>query len=154
MQQDDVVSTLKDLIEICKDGEEGFKACVEDASGRHPDLKTMLVARQHDCAAAGAELRDILRMQGEKPASGGTVSGALYRGWLNIRTAITGKDDLTVLNECERGEDAAVDAYKKALTKNLPADIRMIVERQYHGVLRNHDLIRNLRDQVRVSEHH
>ena len=29
MQQDDVVSTLKDLIEICKDGEEGFKACVD-----------------------------------------------------------------------------------------------------------------------------
>jgi uncharacterized protein (TIGR02284 family) len=151
MNNDDIISTLNDLIETSKDGEQGFKACVEDASDRHPQLKTMLADRQRGCAAAASELQDLVRAQGGDPATGSSVGGALHRGWLNVRTAITGKDDETVLNECERGEDVAVKSYRKALGKDLPANIRLVVERQYQGVLRNHDQIKALRDQVQVS---
>jgi uncharacterized protein (TIGR02284 family) len=51
-----------------------------------------------------------------------------------------------VLAECERGEDAAKAAYEAALQKNLPADVRTLVERQYQGVKANHDRVRNLRN--------
>jgi uncharacterized protein (TIGR02284 family) len=33
------------------------------------------------------------------------------------------------------------------LEKELPADVRAIVERQYQGVLQTHDRVRDLRDQ-------
>lgn len=55
-----------------------------------------------------------------------------------------------MLNECERGEDVAKKSYKQALEKDLPADIRQVVERQYQGVLRNHDQIKALRDAERA----
>ncbi|MES2070541.1 MAG: PA2169 family four-helix-bundle protein [Pseudomonadota bacterium] len=151
MENDDIISTLNDLIETCKDGEEGFKTCSEDASDRHPELKTMLAERQRGCAAAARELQDLVRAQGGDPETSSSVAGALHRSWVNIKTAITGKDDETVLIECERGEDSAVRAYRKALEKDLPAHIRLVVERQYEGVLRNHDQIKNLRDQVKVG---
>ncbi|GGC76075.1 PA2169 family four-helix-bundle protein [Undibacterium terreum] len=150
MENDDIISTLNDLIETCKDGEEGFKTCVEDASDRHPQLKAMLVDRQRGCAAAASELQDLVRAQGGDPETSSSVAGALHRSWVNIKTAITGKDDEAVLNECERGEDSAVRSYRKALEKDLPAHIRLVVERQYQGVLHNHDQIKNLRDQVRA----
>lgn len=150
MDNDDIISTLNDLIETCKDGEEGFKTCVEDASDRHPQLKAMLVDRQRGCAAAASELQDLVRAQGGDPETSSSVAGALHRSWVNIKTAITGKDDEAVLNECERGEDSAVRSYRKALEKDLPAHIRLVVERQYQGVLHNHDQIKNLRDQVRA----
>jgi uncharacterized protein (TIGR02284 family) len=149
MDNEEIISTLNELIATCKDGEAGFKVCAEDAGKRSVQLKTMLTERQRDCATAARELQDLVRAQGGDPEVSSTVSGALHRGWVNIKTAITGKDDETVLNECERGEDVAVKNYRKALQKDLPAHIRLVVERQFQGVLRNHDQIKKMRDQVR-----
>ena len=47
--------------------------------------------------------------------------------------------------ECEKGEDAAKKAYQDALAKDLPPDVRSMVERQYQGVKENHDRVRDLR---------
>jgi len=57
----------------------------------------------------------------------------------------------SLLEECERGEDVAKAAYSKALKEMLPENIRAVVERQYQGVLRNHDQIRDLRDRYRAA---
>ena len=56
-----------------------------------------------------------------------------------------------MLEECERGEDVAKERYSEALTKNLPPEIRSMVERQYQGVLRNHDEVRAMRDVARAK---
>ena len=70
-----------------------------------------------------------------------------------MKAMFTGKDEEAVLNEAERGEDHAKKAYKDALEKinedNL-VSIRDIVERQYHGVQRNHDQVKALRNQARA----
>ncbi|MGB7481690.1 MAG: PA2169 family four-helix-bundle protein [Burkholderiaceae bacterium] len=150
MDNDDIISTLNDLIETSRDGEEGFRTCAEDASDRNPQLKAMLEARQRECAAAVRELQDLVRAHGGDPAKRSSVSGTMHRAWVDVKSAITGKDDEAVLNECERGEDSAVESYREALDQNtLPADVRAVVERQYQGVLRNHDQIKMLRDQAR-----
>lgn len=59
----------------------------------------------------------------------------------------SGPDDVPGLAECEKGEDVAKKRYHDALEKDLPVDVRAIVERQYQGVLQNHDRVRDLRDQ-------
>ncbi len=56
-----------------------------------------------------------------------------------------------MLDECERGEDAALARYRKALKETLPADVRSILERQYQGAQRNHDQIKALRDALKAS---
>lgn len=151
MDNDDVISTLNDLIETSKDGQEGFRVCAEDAEQRDAQFKALFLERSHGCAAAAAELQELVRALGGNPAEHGTVSGSLHRQWVNIKSLITGKDDEAVLNECERGEDVALKAYREALQKDLPANIRMVVERQYQGVLANHDRVKSLRDQVRLK---
>ena len=55
-----------------------------------------------------------------------------------------------MLEECERGEDAAVARYRKALKEELPPDVRSLVERQAEGAQRNHDQIKQLRDEART----
>ena len=60
--------------------------------------------------------------------------------------AITGGDDKAILQECERGEDAAKTAYQKALKEDVPPYVHDIIERQYKGVVENHDVIKQLRD--------
>ena len=141
MSNDDVVDTLNDLIETCKDGEQGFMACAEDI--RNPALKAMFDTAARRCAEAAAELRVEVTRLGGKPERSGSLAGSVHRRWVDIKSAIMGKDDSAVLAECERGEDVAKSSYQRALEKDLPPAIRTIVERQYQGVLQNHDRVRS-----------
>ncbi len=125
MDNDDVVDVLNDLLESSRDGEYGFHASAEHAESG--ELKGIFQRHSRECAA-------------------GSVSGALHRGWVSVKTALSTSDDKAVLEECERGEDAAVARYRKALKANLPADIRALLERQSQGAQRNHDEVRALRD--------
>jgi uncharacterized protein (TIGR02284 family) len=68
----------------------------------------------------------------------------LHRGWINIKSAVTGEDEGAVISECERGEDSAVKSYEEALKNSLPADVRMIIETQFLQVKEAHDRIRSL----------
>ena len=151
MTNDDVISTLNDLIQTSKDGEEGFRVCAEDAAQRDAQFKLAFEECSRGCAAAASELQELVRALGGDPAKHGSISGSMHRQWVNIKSLIAGKDDEAVLNECERGEDAALKTYREALQKDLPANIRMVVERQYQGVLANHDRVKSLRDQVRMK---
>jgi len=48
----------------------------------------------------------------------------VFRGWINLKAALTSKDEHAILAECERGEDSAVAEYKKAMAATgLPADV-------------------------------
>lgn len=148
MDRKDVVSTLNDLIETCKDGEEGFRVCAEDISDS--ELKSYFTNRAQRCSTAAAELQDLVEAYGGKPETTSSISGTLHRRWVDIRSAITGKDDQAVLEECERGEDVAKRSYQNALAKDLPEDVRSVVERQYQGVQQNHDQVKSFRNQARA----
>ena len=146
---DDVIDVLSDLAECCKDGEYGFRACAEQADRQ--DLKTTFLKHADDCRSAAQELYGQIRSLGGTPDDGGSTAGALHRGWVAVKAALGTYDDKAVLEECERGEDNAKARYMKALKKPLPANIKLIVERQLQGVQRTHDQIKMLRDQARAS---
>jgi uncharacterized protein (TIGR02284 family) len=80
-----------------------------------------------------------------------STAGALHRGWINIKSVITGKDDSAILNEAERGEDIAKKAYKDALEENLPANVQTVVQRQSTEVNAGHDKVRDLRDSANAA---
>lgn len=144
---EDVIDSLQDLAECSKDGEYGFRACAEQAE--RADLKSVFLQRADDCRGAAQELYEQIRALGGKADEGGSTAGALHRGWVSVKAALSTYDDKAVLEECERGEDNAMARYRKALKQPLPAGIKMIVERQMQGVQRNHDQIKMLRDQTK-----
>jgi len=145
--RDDVIDALKDLVETCFDGEYGFKTCAEQAT--REDLKSLFMQRADDCRRGAQELAEQIHALGGKVSEGGSAMGAVERGWVAVRTTLSTYDDKAVLEECERGEDNALARYRKALKKPLPANIKLVVERQLQGVQRNHDQIKMLRDQFR-----
>ena len=144
------ISILNDLIETSKDGEKGFRTSAEDT--RNGELKSVFVARAQDCAKAAADLQQLVTRLGGNPESGGTVAGAVHRGWVNLKSSVTDRSDLAILEECERCEDVAKARYKKALEADLPDDIRDIIQHQYDGAVRNHDQVRDLRDLYRSTK--
>jgi len=147
---DDVVEILNDLLESCRDGEYGFKECAEHVKAQ--DIKTLLLRHADECRSAGAELMTHIRQMGGIPEEGGTASGAMHRGWVSVRGTLSGYTDLAMLDECERGEDAAVARYRHALKQNLPAEVRAVAQRQAQGTQRNHDQIKALRNTLRAAD--
>lgn len=146
----DTIKVLNDLIETCKDGEEGFKTCAEDI--KFAELKALFVKRAAGCATSATELQGLVRSLGGDPETSTSVSADMHRRWVDLKSLITGKDEEAVLNEAERGEDMAKKSYTKALEKDfLPSNIRAVIEEQYQGVLRNHDQVKALRDQARAQ---
>ena len=149
MDNDDVIHTLNKLIDTCKDGEYGFRTSAEHVRSEH--LRSVFLERAESCRQGATELQQAVVRCGGKPDEHSSASGTLHRGWLGLKGVLTGDRDQAALNECERGEDAALARYREALKHDLPSDIAEIVQRQYEGVKRNHDQIRSLRDAHRAT---
>ncbi len=141
---DDVVSCINGLIETCRDGQEGFKDAAEAV--KNSELKTLFFEYSQQRAQFGAVLMELVREIGGEPTESGSTAGALHRGWIELKAAITGGSEESILNECERGEDSAKDAYKDALEKNLPANIADVVRQQASTVQAAHNRVRELRN--------
>lgn len=146
MSNEKNISLLNELIETSRDGVEGFKKCAEDA--HDPQLKIYFQDRAKSCEEAVRTLSEKVREYGGEPDKSGTIKGALHRGWIDFRTALTNKDNLAVLEECERAEDIALAAYKDALKEEMPENLRSLITQQLEGVKRNHARVRQLRDEA------
>src|SRR6266446_5641951 len=110
MDRDDVIATLNDLIEVSRDGEEGFGTCAEAV--KNPQLKTFFEQKAQRCALGAAQLQRKVRELGGDPERSGSTAGALHRFWINLRSTLAGMDENAILDECERGEDVARRAYR------------------------------------------
>ena len=96
---------------------------------------------------AGELQNEAISLGEAHPEDTSSTAGAMHRAWINLKSAITSQDDHAILAECERGEDSAVNEYKKAMEEEeLSSAIRETISRQYADVKRAHDHIKALRD--------
>ena len=149
IRNDDVISTLNNLIETCRDGQNGFQSAAEGV--KDPALKSLFEQYGLQRAKFVGDLQnEVLRLGGD-PENTGSVAAALHRGWINIKSAVTGKNEHSILEECERGEDSAIKNYQDALNQELPQNLAQIIERQYQMILEAHNRVRGLRDRTRAT---
>jgi uncharacterized protein (TIGR02284 family) len=144
-QKKEIISTVNSLIETLKDGQEGFRQAAEAV--KDSELKSLFSEFSIERSRFAGELQDQLRQIGEPdPEDSSSVAGSMHRAWINLKAAATSGDDHAILAECERGEDSAVNEYKKAMTADLSSPLRETVSQQYAKVKLAHDRVRNLRD--------
>jgi uncharacterized protein (TIGR02284 family) len=136
-ENEHAVSELNDLIEILKDGEKGFKTAADGLM--NPKLREICLENSKQRGQFARELQSEVRSFNAKPAADGSVAGALHRGWIDIMKAVTGQDEDAIVDEIERGEDAAKEAYEKALKCDLPSNVTGIIDHQYAQVKATHD---------------
>jgi uncharacterized protein (TIGR02284 family) len=144
MAEREVISTLNTLIETCRDGEQGFREAAQ--SIKDGSIKSVFTAIGQERAQFANELAREVQRLGGTPESGGSTAGAMHRGWMNVKEAVAGRDDTSIVAEAERGEDVAVETYRTALEKPLPPDVASIVKRQYSQVQEAHDRVRALEE--------
>ncbi|MFH1498764.1 MAG: PA2169 family four-helix-bundle protein [Verrucomicrobiota bacterium] len=140
-----IADELNELIAICKDGEAGYQAAAGDTEDVL--LKGLFQELSEQRAHCAHELQNTVALLGNSPRESSSVGGTLHRRWIDIKSLLVKNDAHAVLAECERGEDAAVAAYRQALAAEvIPPDIKNIITLQAADVQAAHDKIRDLRD--------
>jgi uncharacterized protein (TIGR02284 family) len=142
-EEKEVHGVLNDLIETCKDGEQGFRTAAEKA--KESSLKSLFTKYSLQRAEYGRELQALVTQMGGDPATSGHVSASLHRGWMNLKEALAKNEDKALIEECEAGEDAALKNYREARTKALPVSVTTTLQRQSTGVEEAHRTLSDLK---------
>jgi uncharacterized protein (TIGR02284 family) len=153
-RNDKASRAINDLVETCKDGMKGYETAAE--SVENPLIKAELSRFSQQRAQFVTELETQARHNGITPKHETTlegaaldVVGAVHRGWINLKSAVTGNDNKAVLNECENGDAAALKAYEEALmVENLPTNMKDIIGKQHSQILEAKNKITALKQTV------
>ena len=145
IQPDHVFTTLNGLIETCRDSEKGFRSAAERIA--EPHLRILFTDYRCQRAQLAEELQFEVSRLGAHPVDSESLAGKLHHGWVELKEAVTGHDDMDILAECEHVEDVALEHYRDAIHADLPATAAQIVRRQYAAVQAAHDRISELEQQ-------
>jgi uncharacterized protein (TIGR02284 family) len=149
MTNDKTISVLNNLIETVKDGEKGFKTAAEGLTD--PQTKALFNEYSRQRSQMARELQDEVRRLGGDPEKAGNVAGTMHRGWIDIKSAVTGKNAASIVAEAERGEDVAKKEFEDALAEPLPPTTKTLVQQQAVKVREAHDRVRSIRDKEKVA---
>ncbi len=143
-----VIGVLNDLLRINHDRIVGYEKAIDELKDEDADLRTLFHRYTQESKEYATEITHEVTRLGGDPADGTTNSGKIYRVWMDLKAAISGKDRKTILENCEFGEDAAQKAYDMALNSDveLEAPLRELVVRQKASLRVGHDEVKRLRD--------
>lgn len=143
----DTEATLHSVIEILIDGQEALRQIGEEL--KHEPTKRRILAESLTRAEFRGELESVLHHEGVKDIEeSGTVVGKTRRVWAEFKAAVGGGDH-TLLVSAEQVEDAAREAYQKALALDpvLPLPIQQLLTSQAAHIQKSHSFIRAARDE-------
>ena len=139
-------ATTKDLIQVLEDGKNGFaKGAEKLTESDRPELASVFQRFSEQRGTFADELQQLAGAYGDDLKEKGSVAGAVHRGWMAVKDALSGDDPDGVLDAAEQGEDHAVSEFDKALQQDLSPTLRAVVERQGVAVRAAHDEVRRLR---------
>lgn len=144
---DETVKALNQLLEKNYDAEQGYKNALLDA--KNDRLKTYFKKQAASRSQNANELDKAIRDLNETPIENGSTQATVHRAWMDFKTAIAGKDDEAVLEECIRGDKAAVSEYKEVLdNQNYLHESKDLIRYQLNGIQNTLDTIKKLENIV------
>lgn len=132
---------LTDLLEINRTATEGYETAAEKTEdGR---VKSALSQFAQQRAGFQQELQQTASQLGIRPSEQTTIesvattaAAAVHRGWINVKSLVTGASTDAILSECETGDATALTAYETALkVSDLTPDLRAVLQRQHGQIL-------------------
>jgi uncharacterized protein (TIGR02284 family) len=140
----DEISTLNTLIATTIDSITGYENSAKDIDSER--FREIFRQRADERQQVVEQLRSEVRRLGGNPEDDGTFLGKTHQRFEDLKSAVTGGDDKSIINEVERGEDYLKEKFETALNSDtLSGDARSVVERCYQSVRQGHDQISQLK---------
>jgi len=132
MTKETVINELNDLLTRNYDAEKGYINIQNETTD--PQLRAFFREKIANRYQFGHQIKDLIRAYGGEPDKGGSLKGKLHRTWIDIKANMTNDDPEALLEEIERGEESFLETYEDMLeNKDLPSDVRRVIQRQYHS---------------------
>jgi len=152
--QNEALKAINSLVETCKDGEKGYKTAAESID--NPQLKTELTRFAQQRADFRSELENCAKTLGgsaeEETSITGAVmeaAGAVHRGWINIKSTVTGHNNKAILSECENGDTAALKTYETVMNNSeIPMNVKRVLKKQHDEIEAAKAAVMSLKDTV------
>ena len=144
------IRTLNSLIATVIDSIDGYSESAKDADS------SRFVSMFNDRAAERRQVLTTLQAEvgrlGGNPEDDGTTAAAAHRGFVNLKSAVTGKDDQAVINEVERGEDHIKSKFESALADDeLSPQVKAVVQQCFTSVKQGHDQMSALKHSMEAA---
>ncbi|MBA2920363.1 PA2169 family four-helix-bundle protein [Sphingomonas sp. MAH-20] len=138
------ISTLNSLIKTTIDSVNGYQESAEAVESER--FRSMFRELAQDRQQVVPKLQAEVSRLGGNPEDDGSAAAAMHRGWVDLKSAITGRDDKAIINEVERGEDYIKEKFETAMNSgDLSPECRSVVQQCYESVRRGHDRVRDLK---------
>lgn len=137
MTNADIFLTLNGLIGVCEQAERGYRAAADRA---HEPLKPVFLEYCRQRSRFVSELQEIAREIGgdrSRPAPA------------RVPQELHETDTAAIVSACERHEEAAMSAYRRALETQLPNPVYRVVDLQFRDVKDAYERLRMLQMQRR-----
>ena len=138
------ITTLNTLTATLIDSVNGYRDAAEHSdAGR---FQQIFRQRADERSRHAEDLRAEVRRLGGNPEDDGSFMGKTHQRFLDLKSAITGRDDKAIVNEVERGEDYLKEKFEAALNaSDIAPETRTVIERAYQSVRQGHDQISSLK---------
>jgi len=137
MTIDSDISTLNSLIKTTLDSVKGFEEAAEHSdSGRYASTFREFAGERRQVVSL---LQEEVRRLGGNPEDDSSFLAAAHRTFLDLKQALTNREDRAIINEVERGEDYLKEKYNDALREDLSPQTRSVIEQAYGSVRAGHD---------------
>jgi uncharacterized protein (TIGR02284 family) len=139
-EHSDEISTLNTLIATTIDSITGYEDSAENIDNER--FREIFRQRANERQQVVESLRAEVRRLGGDPEDGGSFLGKAHQRFEDLKAAITGRDEKSIVNEVERGEDYLKGKFEAALNGDtLRGDSRAVVQSCFENVRAGHDQI-------------
>ncbi|WP_205481081.1 ferritin-like domain-containing protein [Sphingomonas arenae] len=145
---DSNVATLETLTSTLIDSVNGYRDAAADAEGHQ--FQQLFREMADERSQIAEDLRSEIRRLGGNPPDDGSFLGKTHQRFMDLKAAITGRDDKAIINEVERGEDYLKDKFETALNSDSDPQVRSVIEHAYQSVRRGHDRVRDIKHGLEV----
>jgi len=142
------IDVLQELNQFVNDRIEGYKyAAKETKDPAHQSYYKDLV---NQSTQFSNEINRTLSSMGGDTQRSTTAKGKLYRGWMDVKSTVTGSDEEAIIESNLYGEEWAQKAYNDALEHKheLPENVVQLVEKQKQSSLAACERLRRMKDAV------
>lgn len=147
MNKEKTIDALNTLVVINNDRIEGYDTASENTEEN--ELNSLFSQFAQTSKKCRNELINEIGKLGGKAADGTNASGKFFRAWMDVKSALTGKDRKAILNSCEQGEERAVETYKTVFedkSEHLTAKQQMMIKGQFGLIINDQDKIRSMQN--------
>ena len=151
MDKDSQVSVLETLTTTLIDSINGYEKAAEDTENQR--FRQLFQDHAQDRRRVADDLSSEIRRLGGDPPDDGSFMGKTHQSWLDLKAAVTGKDDERVIKSVEAGEDYLKEKFETALDSDeLTGDARQVVESAYQSVRSGHDQISRIKHRMDATD--